>query len=71
MVSSIRSCGVIKLIVPAEMYHAGGGFVARGYTRAMNVPLNGWSGEVERDILPLDYAEDCSGGLLSLGYDLQ
>ena len=42
MVSSIRSCEVIKLIPPTEMYHAGGGFVARGYTRAMNVPLNGW-----------------------------
>jgi len=31
----------------------------------------GWSGQVERNILPLDSAEDCSAGLLRLGYDLQ
>ena len=34
-----------------------------------NLLLNGWPGEVERDSLPLDRAEDNSGGLL--GHDLK
>ena len=35
-----------------------------------NLLLSGWPGEVERDILALDFAEYYSAALLGLGYDL-
>ena len=46
-------------------------FVGVEFMRHVHLMLNGWSGDVERETIPLDVTEDCSVGLLGLGYDLQ
>ena len=60
----------IKTIMPAWVGLTGEAPSLASRSRdTINLPLNGWPGEVERDRLPLDPAEDYSAGLF--GHDLK